>query len=161
MRKVKYGRFVDFMPPSYDPYGMAGGHIYARHAEEESLKTAGYEYYIIDNGENITVNDATAIEKARARFEFLFNFKKKKVLGVRTEIVVNPYSDPNPQLGIRLDQNGNKEVDKAYYEKHEKRVINDNLKTAKDKIAKLNEIKSILENSEQTIESEEKSRSCK
>ena len=47
MRKVNYGRFVDFMFPEPD-YDLIWGHIYQRNTEQASLKTAGYKYYITE-----------------------------------------------------------------------------------------------------------------
>jgi hypothetical protein len=126
MRNVRYGRFVDFMPPSYDyDSGMIGGHIYTRNAEEASLKTAGYEYYVTKDGVKVTIYDASLLEKMAARVRFAFNTKKKRVLGVRTEKKdsISPYSDPVPQLGVRLDENGNKVVDEDYYRNAEERAI--------------------------------------
>lgn len=121
MRNVSYGRFVDFMPyPSnedvYD-MDMIGSHIYQRNAEEASLKTAGYEYYVTKDGDKVTIYDASFLEKLFARTKFVFNSKKKRVLGVRSEAKgkVNPYSDTSPQLGVRLDENGKKVVDKDYF----------------------------------------------
>lgn len=126
MRKVKYGRFVDFMPPEPDyDSGLIGGHIYQRNAEEASLKTAGYEYYVTKDGSKLTIYDATFFEKLTARIKFIFQPKKKRVLGVRTEkkVEVNPYSDPTPQLGVRLDKDGNKVVDEDYFRGAEERAI--------------------------------------
>lgn len=126
MRKVKYGRFVDFMPPEPDyDSGLIGGHIYQRNAEEASLKTAGYEYYVTKDGSKLTIYDATFFEKLTARIKFIFQPKKKRVLGVRTEkkAEVNPYSDPTPQLGVRLDKDGNKVVDEDYFRGAEERAI--------------------------------------
>ena len=126
MRKVKYGRFVDFMPPEPDyDSGLIGGHIYQRNAEEASLKTAGYEYYVTKDGSKLTIYDATFFEKLTARIKFVFEPKKKRVLGVRAEkkSEVNPYSDPTPQLGVRLDENGNRVVDEDYYRNAEERAL--------------------------------------
>lgn len=125
MRQVSYGRFVDFMPPSYDDYGMIGGHIYQRNAEEASLRTAGYEYYVTKDGVKVTIYDASFVEKLLARAKFVFNSKKKRVLGVRTEKQeeVNPYSSATPQLGVRLDKDGNKVVDEDYYRAAEERAL--------------------------------------
>ena len=118
MRMVFYGRFVDFWPVSYDyDDDLIGGHIYARQSERASLRTAGYEYYVIEDGDYKTIYDANLLEKMFARFLFMFKVKKRKVLGVRSEKVVkvNPYSDPCPQLGVRLDESGKKVVDTDYY----------------------------------------------
>lgn len=126
MRNVRYGRFVDFMPPMDDyDNGMIGGHIYTRNAEEASLKTAGYEYYVTKDGDKVTIYDASFLEKMAARVRFVFNTKKKRVLGVRSEKKndVNPYSSPVPQLGVRLDKDGNKVVDEDYYRSAEERAI--------------------------------------
>ena len=126
MRMVLYGRFVDFMPPTYDDYfddGLIGGHIYARNAERASLRTADYEYYIVENGKFITIDDATFPEKVLARFIFLLCPCKKEIVGVRSSKInsVNPYSDPIPQLGIRLDEKGRKVVDTDYYDEAKRR----------------------------------------
>ena len=126
MRKVNYGRFVDFMPPMSDyDNGMIGGHIYQRHAEEASLETAGYEYYVTEDGHKVTIYDASMLEKLAARVKFVFNPKKKRVLGVRSERKqdVNPYSDPTPQLGVKLDKDGRRVVDRDYYRNAEKRAL--------------------------------------
>ena len=154
MRKVKYGRFVDFMPIGYDADGLIGGHRYARQSEEESLRTAGYEYYIIDNNIKKTIGDATIIEKTYARFLFLFEPKKKKVLGVRSKTIINPYSDPNPQLGVKLDEKGEKVVDKSYYESHEKRIINDPIKSGGSKFEELQKISEQLQEMKINLEEE-------
>lgn len=154
MRKVKYGRFVDFMPLGYDDNGLIGGHIYASHSEEESLKTAGYEYYIIDNNVKKTIDDGTMIEKMRARFMFLFEPKKKKVLGTRSKSIVNPYINPNPQLGVKLDENGDKVIDKSYYESHEKRIINDPKKSDKTKLEELKIIREQIQKMKTNLEEE-------
>ena len=114
MRKVNYGRFVDFMPPEPDyDSGLIGGHIYQKNAEEASLKTAGYEYYVTKDGSKITIYDASVFEKLTARIKFVFEPKKKRVLGVRSERVndVNPYGSTMPQLGVKLDKDGNRIVD--------------------------------------------------
>ena len=126
MRNVRYGRFVDFMPPSYDyDSGMIGGHIYTRNAEEASLKTAGYEYYVTKNGSKLTTYDATLFEKLTARIKFVFEPKKKKVLGVRSDkkTYTNPYSNSTPQLGVKLDKDGNKVVGEDYYRNAEDRAL--------------------------------------
>ena len=128
MRNVGYGRFVDFMPNYSDDVwdtGMIGGHIYQRNEEEASLRTAGYEYYVTKDGSKVTIYDASFVEKLLARAKFVFNPKKKKVLGVRSEKndAVHPYSDPIPQLGVKLDENGNKVVDADYYKAAEERAI--------------------------------------
>lgn len=126
MRKVNYGRFVDFMPPMDDyDYGLIGGHIYQRNAEEASLKTAGYEYYVTEEGHKVTIYDASLLEKLAARVKFVFNPKKKRVLGVRSEKKqdANPYSDPTPQLGVKLDKDGRRVVDKDYYRNAEERAL--------------------------------------
>lgn len=154
MRKVRYGVFVDFMPPVYDPYGLIGEHIYVRRAERESLKTAGYEYYIIDNGEIKTVADANFFEKIRARFLFLFNSRKKKVVGVRDELKVSPYSDPDPQLGVKLADDGKKVVDESYYRMHEKRVMNDSQKSRGEKIEESEKIRATFEEAKRIFEEE-------
>lgn len=126
MRKVNYGRFVDFMPPEPDyDSGLIGGHIYQRNAEEASLRTAGYEYYVTKDGSKLTIYDATFFEKLTARIKFVFEPRKKRVLGVRSEkkADVNPYSDPTPQLGVKLDKNGNRVVDEDYYRNAEERAL--------------------------------------
>lgn len=118
MRKVYYGLFLDYMPPRYDACDLIGMHIYIKNAQKAALKTAGYEYYIYEDGDRITIDDASSLEKMRARILFLFNMRKEKILGVRSSKKkdVNPYSDPCPQLGICLDSNGNKKVDNHYYD---------------------------------------------
>ena len=126
MRKVNYGRFVDFMPPEPDyDSGLIGGHIYQKNAEEASLKTAGYEYYVTKDGSKITIYDASVFEKLTARIKFVFEPKKKRVLGVRSERVndVNPYGSTMPQLGVKLDKDGNRIVDEDYYRNAEERAI--------------------------------------
>lgn len=117
MRNVNYGRFVDFMPPEPD----YGGNIYQGNAEEASLRTAG----IKKHGIKITIYDASLLEKMAARLKFIFQLKKKRALGVRTEkkAEVNPYSNPIPQLGLRLDKDGNKVVDDDYFRWSEERAI--------------------------------------
>lgn len=121
MRKVYYGRFVDFMPVSddYDD-GLIGGHIYARNSQRAALRTAGYEYYVVEDGQYYIVDKPTILEKLSARVKFLFQPYKKRVLGERRwkekKSKVNPYSDSNPQLGIRLDSDGRKVVDDDYYD---------------------------------------------
>ena len=127
MRNVKYGRFVDFMPPmDYDDDNfLIGGHRYIRHAQEQSLRTAGYEYYIEKEGQLITIQDATILEKALARMKFVFKGHKKRVLGERTFETkkVNPYSGPIQKLGVKLDEKGNEVVDKAYFVESEKEAL--------------------------------------
>lgn len=126
MRKVNYGRFVDFMPPEPDyDSGLIGGHIYQRNAEQASLKTAGYEYYITEDGSKVTIYDASLLEKLSARIKFVFKPKKKRVLGVRTERQndINPYSSTVPQLGVKYDKAGNLVVDEDYYNAAEERAL--------------------------------------
>ena len=126
IRKVNYGRFVDFMPPEPDyDSGLIGGHIYQSNAEKASLKTAGYEYYVTKSGSKLTIYDATLFEKLTACIKFVFEPKKKKVLGVRSDkkTYTNPYCNSTPQLGVKLDKDGNKVVDKDYYRNAEERAL--------------------------------------
>lgn len=122
MRDVKYGKFVDFMPPTYDGSGMIGARIYVRQAQEEALKTAKNEYYIQEGYREIIVKDANIIEKMRARFKHLIDIDKHKVVGSRESALNNPYNDPEPQLGVRINKDGKKEVDSSYYENRRART---------------------------------------
>lgn len=124
MRKVRYGRFVDFMPPTYDDdCGLIGAHAYIANAQREALKTAGYEYYVEDEGRKVTIDDANYVERMVALMFFVFASNKKRVLGSRSISSVNPYNDPTPQLGTRLDENGDRVVDEGYYENAIQRAI--------------------------------------
>jgi len=164
MRKVYYGRFVDFMPPmaDYDD-GLIGAHIYTRHAESESLKTAGYEYYIFEprrgfvKGIITTINDATLLEKIRARFIFLFTPKKREILGVRSDAHHNPYDDPDPQLGTKIDESGKKIVDKSYYNEKENDVLTSEM-SLEHKKQKLKEIRDTLNSAYVKVEEENRSK---
>ena len=70
------------------------------------------------------------------RFKFIFQPKKKRILGVRTEkkTEVNPYSNSTPQLGVRLDKDGNKVVDEDYFRAAEERAIEKGDRKAQDKL---------------------------
>lgn len=74
---------------------------------------------------------------------FLFNSKKKKVVGTREK--KNPYHDPNPQLGTKLGENDDKVVDEGYYEEHEEKIINDTMKTNKEKLEALKKMRDSLQ----------------
>lgn len=59
MRNVKYGAFVDFMPPAYDQDGLIGGHARARNVQKQALETLDHEYYLIHKDGFIeTISDA-------------------------------------------------------------------------------------------------------
>ncbi len=155
MRKVHYGCFVDFMPPEWEPDQPIGMHIYIRHAEEESLKTAGNEYYIVENGKKEIIKDANIIEKANAKLRYLLNPNKKKIVGERSNSKVNPYSDPNPQLGVKLNEDGKKIIDDSYYNSAEKRVEQDQSKSKEEKVKELEKIKEKYEEVKNRLEEEQ------
>ena len=122
MRKVYYGVFVDFYPPSYGDCDMIGARIYIARARRVAYATAGYEYYIYDEKRHsyVPIDDATVMERLSARIKHLFKLHKKEIIGCRPE-KHDPYDTNNPQLGLKVDENGNKQVDEQYYNEAVKR----------------------------------------
>ena len=145
MRNIRYGAFVDFMPPVYEPFGLIGEHIYSRNAQEESLKTYGYEYYVVDENGYTTIKDVSTLEKILARAKFAISFNKKEVVGIRNGELSkrNPYNHIGAQLGVKLDENGHKIKDTAYYAKKTKvdilKEIKEELMEYQEKLEKENE----------------------
>ena len=128
MRKVYYGVFADFWPPSYDDScDLIGAHIYISRARRAAYATAAGEYYTKEKNESgyvkkTIIDDATFIEKLVARTKYLFTPGRREIIGVRPQ-KHDPYNTSSPQLGIIVDEDGNRQVDEKYYQEAIERGI--------------------------------------